>query len=115
MLDKKFSLNKKFCLITGAAGLLGHEHAEAILEINGNLILTDIDSKKLKKMAKNIKNKFKKANILFFKMDVTKTKDIKKVFNKLKKNKIYVEILINNAAIDSKVKGKVVRNSNSFE
>ena len=39
MLDKKFSLNKKFCLITGAAGLLGHEHAEAILEINGNLIL----------------------------------------------------------------------------
>ena len=115
MLDKKFSLNKKFCLITGAAGLLGHEHAEAILEINGNLILTDIDSKKLKKMAKNIMNKLKKANILFFKMDVTKTKDIKKVFNKLKKNKIYVEILINNAAIDSKVKGKVVRNSNSFE
>ena len=38
-------------------------------------------------MAKNIKNKFKKANILFFKMDVTKTKDIKKVFNKLKKIK----------------------------
>ena len=78
MLDKKFSLNKKFCLITGAAGLLGHEHAEAILEINGNLILTDIDSKKLKKMAKNIKNKFKKANILFLKWMSLKLKILKK-------------------------------------
>ena len=36
-------------------------------------------------------------------MDVTKLNDIKKVFNKLKK-KINVEVLINNAAIDSKVK-----------
>ena len=66
-------------------------------------------------MAKNINNKFKEANIIFIKWMSLKLNDIKKVFNKLKKKKIYVEILINNAAIDSKVKGKVVRNSNSFE
>ena len=66
MLDKKFSLNKKFCLITGAAGLLGHEHAEAILEINGNLILTDIDSKKLKKWQKILRINLKKPISYFF-------------------------------------------------
>ena len=43
MIDKKFSLSKKYCLITGASGLLGLEHAEAILEINGNVILTDLN------------------------------------------------------------------------
>ena len=85
MIDKKFSLSKKYCLITGAAGLLGSEHAEAILEIDGNVILTDIDDKKLKKITKNIKRKFNKANILNFKMDVTKINEIKKVFNNLKK------------------------------
>ena len=115
MIDKKFSLSKKYCLITGAAGLLGSEHAQAILEIDGNVILTDIDIKKLKKIKENIKRKFNKSNILSFKMDVTKTNEIKKVFDNLKKNKIEVDILINNAAIDSKVKKMGLRNSNSFE
>ena len=87
MTDKKFLLTKKYCLITGAAGILGPEHAQAILEIDGNVILTDINMNKLKKQVEKIKVKFKKANILYYKMDVTKLKDIKKVFNKLKKKK----------------------------
>ncbi len=115
MIDKKFSLSNKYCLITGAAGLLGSEHAEAILEVNGNIILTDINLKKLKKKVSKIKNKFKNSNIIFYKMDVTKLNDIKKVFNKLRKNKIYVDILINNAAIDAKVKKKSSKKDNSFE
>ena len=41
----KYDLKKKFCLITGAAGMLGYEHARTILEINGNVVLTDIDEK----------------------------------------------------------------------
>ena len=88
MLDKKFSLSKKYCLITGAAGLLGLEHAEAILEINGNVILTDLNIVKLKNQVKRMKNKFKDADILYFKMDVSKLSDIEKVLNKLKKIKI---------------------------
>ena len=43
----KFDLRNKFALITGAAGLLGTEHALALLEINANIILTDINKKKL--------------------------------------------------------------------
>jgi len=115
MLDKSFSLSKKYCLITGAAGLLGLEHANAILEIDGNLVLTDINFKKLKQEVDKIKLIFTKANILYYKMDVTKLNDIKKVFNKLKKNQINIDILINNAAIDSKVNKKIKINSNSFE
>ena len=41
----KFRLDKKNALITGAAGLLGREHALAILEAGGNVVLTDISNK----------------------------------------------------------------------
>ena len=115
MLDEKFSLSKKYCLITGAAGLLGIEHAEAILEVNGNVILTDLNIRKLKNQVERMKIKFKSSNILYFKMDVSKLSDIKKVFNKLQKKEIKVDILINNAAIDAKVKKGFQKNFNSFE
>ena len=47
MHNKKFNLTGKTALITGAAGLLGYEHACALLEIKCNLVLTDIDLIKL--------------------------------------------------------------------
>ena len=43
----KFDLTKKNILITGGAGLLGIEHASAILEVNGTVILADVSYKKL--------------------------------------------------------------------
>ena len=39
----------RVALITGAAGLLGIQHATALLEINFKVILLDIDGKKLNK------------------------------------------------------------------
>ncbi len=72
----KYNLNKKFCLITGAAGLLGYEHARAILEANGNVVLTDIDEKKLVNTKKKLLSKFKKSKILYFKMNVSNLNSI---------------------------------------
>ena len=39
-----FNLNNKTVLITGGCGLLGIQHAEAILEFGGEVILADIVS-----------------------------------------------------------------------
>ena len=38
-----FSLKNKIILITGAAGLLGQHHAEAVLKYEGKVILIDIN------------------------------------------------------------------------
>ena len=38
--------NKKYALITGAAGLLGPQHAEALAEIDFHLVLIDIEKNK---------------------------------------------------------------------
>ena len=42
-INKKFDLSGKISLITGSAGLLGYEHAHALLEIGSKVILTDVD------------------------------------------------------------------------
>ena len=39
-----FNLNGRIALITGAAGLLGEKHAEAILDGGGRVVLTDINT-----------------------------------------------------------------------
>lgn len=111
-----FNLLGKYSLITGASGFLGYQHALALAEINSNLILTDIDFKKLKKIKKKLTIKFSKTHILIYRMDVTKEKQIKKILKDLLKKKINVSILINNAAIDSKINNnQVMSNSSKFE
>ena len=109
-----YKLNNKFCLITGAAGLLGYEHASAILEAEGNVVLTDLNEKKLVQTQKKLKNIFSKQKVLYYKMDVSNIDSINFVLKKLKKKKIKIKILINNAAIDSKI-DKKNNFSNNFE
>mgnify|MGYP001360531845 CR=1 FL=1 len=105
---------RNICLITGAAGLLGKMHAEAILEMGKNLCITDIDLKKLKVLCTYLKKRFPKKEIIYARLDVTNEKQIKKLYTKLSKN-YFVSVLINNAAIDYKIKkGKKSSLKNNF-
>ena len=104
---EKFRLDKKNVLITGAAGLLGKEHALAILEAGGKVILTDISTKELNKTKKDLQRKYDSESIKAFKMDVSNKKDISRVSGLLLKSKTRVDVLINNAAINPKVKNKL--------
>jgi len=103
----KFRLENKNVLITGAAGLLGKEHAFAILEVGGKVILTDVTKKKLEDTKKILSSQFNPNSILISKMDVTKKESIQKVSKDLSKSKIRVDVLINNAAINPKVGKKL--------
>jgi len=116
MLEKKFNLKNNYSLITGASGLLGEQHAIALLEISSNIILTDIDYKKLIILKKKLEKIFLLSQILIYKMNVTEEKSIKKVARDLKKKNIAINVLVNNAAIDSKVKkNQTMTNSGQFE
>ena len=95
-----------YSLITGSAGLLGKYHAEALLQLNLNIILTDIDRKGLDVTFKHLKNLYPKKKIITFLLDVSSTKSIEKTVNKLKMKNIIINNLINNAAIDAKIKKK---------
>ena len=105
---------KKFALITGAAGLLGREHSIALLEENFNVILTDINFNLLKSIKKNLIKNFNNK-IIIKKMDVSNELSIKKVYKYIKENRIQLDVLVNNAAIDAKVGNKNKKNINHLE
>ena len=115
MILDKFNLKDKVALITGAAGLLGIEHASALLETGATVILTDISEQKLQDTKKKLSNYYDevKQNIILYVMDVADLRSIHGVSAQLKKNDIRVDILINNAAIDPKVNNKIESLANS--
>ena len=103
-----------YSLITGASGFLGRFHCEALLQINHDIVLTDINLINLKKELKLLKNKYPKRKILAFKMNVSSKKQIVQVLKKLKSKKICINNLINNAAIDAKFSKNTLK-KNKFE
>ncbi len=103
MAFKKFNLNSQTALITGAGGLLGGEHAAALLESGASVILTDLIEEKLESSKLSLERYFDPSKILIKQMDVTQPDSIDKTAQSLVNSGIRVDILINNAAIDPKV------------
>ena len=99
-----FDLQGKTALITGSAGLLGIEHAAALLDSRADVILTDIDTENLAKAKSKLTQLFPNSNIETYHMDVANIESIKSVYLNLLNKNICVQILINNAAIDPKIK-----------
>lgn len=102
---KKFQLDGKVALVTGAAGLLGLEHCEALLEAGAKVVLTDNQETKLHKAKERLMKRFEKDQILTQPLDVSDINSIKTVGSWLQTNSALPSILINNAAIDPKVNG----------
>lgn len=103
MTFKKFRLDGKTALITGAAGLLGVQHSRALLEAGGTVVLTDIGRAELDSAKSELCESFKDENIILKTMDVTNSDDIQSVYEEMLADGIAVDILVNNAAIDPKV------------
>lgn len=103
MASDKFDLTGKVALITGAAGLLGSEHATALLESGATVVITDISNDNLKNLQQTLSNKYAHSKIIIKVMDVTQPEEIISISNELRSQLVYVDILINNAALDPKV------------
>lgn len=100
-LPESFSLAGRTALITGAAGLFGPEHADALLEIGARVVMTDIDSARLDLACGPLRERYGASKVLGRTMDVTDPASIRAVERDLAGATI--EILVNNAAIDAKV------------
>lgn len=115
MAFEKFKLTGKTALITGAAGLLGKQHAAALLESGAVVVLTDLNLQALNEACNELISEFPKGRVLCEVMDVTSKVSVFELWRKLVTAEIRVDILLNNAAIDPKVKADQVLESSRLE
>lgn len=101
----KFDLTGKTALITGAAGLLGREHAAALLATGATVVLTDIGEAALASARSALARDADAARVVIHVMDVSDLESIKRVAGELLAAALRVDVLVNNAAIDPKVVG----------
>ena len=102
---EKFQLTGKAALITGGAGLLGIEHALALLESGATVVLTDISKTALAMARESLMLEADASRVLTRVMDVSQPDEIQAVAKDLVASGLRIDILVNNAAIDPKVKG----------
>lgn len=102
----KFDLTGKTVLITGAAGLLGREHAAAVLATGATVVLTDIGEAALASARSALARNADASRIVTHVMDVSRLDAIKHVAGELQAANLRVDVLVNNAAIDPKVVGE---------
>lgn len=98
-----FRLDDKVAIITGGAGLLGVQHAEAIAKAGGCPILWDIDECGAIEQAEKIQKEFN-VDSMGMKVDITNREDVKKGLADIIATFNRIDILINNAANNPKVK-----------
>lgn len=105
MLKNIFSLKKNVIIITGANGLLGRKHAEAVAFYGGIPILLDLIEDDVKKFSSYLKKKYN-VKSEGYAVDITK-EELVEENSKLVKDKFgKIDGLVNNAANNPMVEKK---------
>jgi len=102
MLENIFRLDGKIVVITGATGLLGRKHAEAIACYGGTPILLDLSQQAVTELADELNNKYNVGAVGFV-VDITDEDAIENNTNQLIKRFGKIDALVNNAANNPKV------------
>lgn len=113
-IEKLFSLKGKIIVITGAAGLLGQKHAEAIAAFGGTPILLDLSKESLNKLSTKLNKKYK-TQALGIVADITNETMVKSISQKLIKKFGKIDGLVNNAANNPKVETNTKINFSRLE
>jgi len=114
VLENIFSLEGKVIVITGAAGLLGKKHAEAVAAYGGTPVLLDISQNKVNDLAEELNRKYKVKSVGFF-VDITDEKQIEKNVDKIIERYGKIDGLVNNAANNPKVEDSSDKNFSRLE
>jgi NAD(P)-dependent dehydrogenase (short-subunit alcohol dehydrogenase family) len=103
MISNRFDLNGRVAVITGGAGLLGFQHASALAEAGATVVITDVRASDAVRVADEVKAAYKTPT-LGVGMDVTAPESIAAVRQTVLERYGGIHVLVNNAAIDAKVK-----------
>ena len=102
MLEELFRLDNKIIIITGATGLLGRKHAEAVACYGGIPILLDLSQDAIDNLVDELNDKYK-VGATGFVVDITDEEAVKDNANQLVERFGKIDGLVNNAANNPKV------------
>lgn len=95
-------LDGRVVVITGAAGMLGEMHAEAVAEAGGVPVLLDLRIARGDEVAQRLQEKYG-VNAWAVQADVTQKASLVEARDEILDRYGRIDVLVNNAAIDSKV------------
>jgi NAD(P)-dependent dehydrogenase (short-subunit alcohol dehydrogenase family) len=113
-LNKLFSLDGKVIVITGAAGLLGKKHAEAVAAYGGTPILLDLFQEDVDKIVVQLNEQYE-VNAAGYAVNITNESQIEDNVNLLVKKYKKIDGLVNNAANNPKVEDSSEKNFSRLE
>jgi len=90
-----FSLNNKTAIVTGALGLIGRKHCEALAMAGANVVVADINSEQAAAFVAQLGD-----NHMGIAIDVTSKESLNKASEEILGRYGSVDILVNNAAIN---------------
>lgn len=112
--DKRFSLKDRVIVITGAAGLLGHQHAEVVAQAGGTPVLLDLHAKPIEDLAANLNTRYG-LPASGWAVDITHEDEIAANCAALILQYGHIDGLVNNAANNPKVEGDGNKNFSRLE
>lgn len=95
-------MTDRVAVVTGAAGLLGPEHARALLEVGAHVVLTDLNQPAVERTAAALSDEFG-ARVFGMRMDVTDAVSVSDALKSILDRCGRADVLVNNAAVDAKV------------
>ena len=98
----RFDLTDRVAVITGGAGRLGRQHAEAVAEMGGRPVLVDIDGARAAAVAAEIASAFDVA-AMGIATDITQPAAVSELRTRVLDECSRVDILINNAVLNPPV------------
>ena len=101
-MNNLFNLSGKVIVVTGACGLLGRSHCEAIASVGGIPVVLDLDQLEPDKFSSQISQKYS-VESKGFSVDITNEQQIAENANSLVSTFGKIDGLVNNAANNPKV------------
>ena len=113
-LETMFRLDGKVIIVTGAAGLLGRKHVEAIAAVGGRPVLLDIDQTAVDALSAELNNKYS-TGAVGYAVDITQENCVKQNCQVVLDACGKIDGLVNNAANNPKVENKTDTNFSRLE
>jgi NAD(P)-dependent dehydrogenase (short-subunit alcohol dehydrogenase family) len=113
-LNNLFRIDGRVIVVTGAAGLLGKKHAEAIAAFGGTPVLLDLTLDKVKLYADELNERFN-VNAIGMSVDITNEEQIVNNSKEIIARYGRIDGLVNNAANNPKIEQKGVKNFSRLE